>query len=564
MTIARPYQSDAVSTVDATHVRRRACIVVLPTGAGKTVVAALHILAVLARVPDATFLFLQHTEELIEQNMRTVAAITGLACTVVKGFEEDWTGRVVFASVPTLARKDRLKRIPSFTNMIVDECHHGAADGWTRVLDKAVSKNAKLRTLGLSATPERGDGKPLPKALGEIVFKVFIQDLIELGHLVPPRAYSVQLGDAAERIGRLSKASTGEGDQSKVAEILDTPAYNKAVVDQWQARAAGRQTIAFCSTIEHARHVAEAFREAGVRAAAIDYSDKEERRRVVAQFKAGEIDVLTNCLLLTEGFDHQPTGCVIVLRAMIHASTFMQAIGRMLRPVDAERFPGIIKHDAVCLDFAGAAERHRELDEKTTLNPNLVRIDDLEDRHAHAAPIPANDVDAEEEDDSLIPVLHEIDLARSQFRWTDLHGDGRTLLVSGMAGYATVFRAGDEWMGIGQEKDGPIHVLHYGARAHAFAAASDWIRTVENTDMIGRNRRWLDNLPTPKQTAALKRARMDPVRLANMSRYEASCHIVHNAVKRRVVDAARSHLAAVRSAQNAALAAREQARADAA
>ena len=543
MTIARPYQTTALDTVDGHHAKRRGCIVVLPTGAGKTLVGALHILRVRTAHPDSTFLFLQHTEELLEQNMATVAAVTGLRCTIVKGIEDDWSGDVVFASVPTLAQPKRLESMRSFTNMVVDECHHSAAKGWERVLKKARVRNQKLRTLGLSATPERGDGLPLPKELGDIVFKVFIQELIDLGHLVPPRAYSVSLGDAQERIGRLGKSSKGEGDQSEVAKILDTPAYNKAVVEQWLARAKGRPTVAFCSTVEHARHVAEAFREAGVRAAAVDYADKKERRRVIAAYKAGELDVITNCLLLTEGFDHQPTSCVIVLRAMIHVSTFIQALGRALRVVDAERYPGVIKWDAICLDYSGAADRHSELDESTKLATTAISIDDFEakdDGPLQPSMLPANDDEDEEE---FVPVLHQVDLSRSQFRWTDIHGDGRTLLASGLNGFATVFKAGDQWMALGQEKDGPIHIMHHGARAHAFAAACDWIRMVEKDDRAVGNRRWLDNAPTEGQRAALRRNGVDERRIAAMGRYEASCHITHSMAKNRVKAAARAHIA---------------------
>lgn len=544
MAIARPYQNSALDKIDAHHEKRRGCIVVLPTGAGKTLVGALHIMRARARDPEATFLFLQHTEELIEQNMATVAAVTGLRCTIVKGAQEDWTGDVVFASVPTLTREARLKRMPAVSNLIVDECHHSAADGWNRVLSKARVRNQKLRTLGLSATPERGDGMPLPKELGDIVFKVFIQELIDLGHLVPPRAYSVSLGDAQQRIGKLGKSSTGEGDQSKVAEILNTPRYNKAIVEQWLARAKGRPTVAFCSTIQHAKDVAEAFREAGVRAAAVDYNDKEGRRRVLAAYKAGELDVVTNCLLLTEGFDYQPTGCVIILRAMIHVSTFIQALGRALRVVDAERYPGVIKYDAICLDYSGAAERHQELDEQTTLKAVRISIDDFEAKDEMLQPsmLPAND---DEEVDDFVPMLNEIDLGKSQFRWTDIHGDGRTLLASGMSGYATVFKAGDQWMALGQEKDGDIHIMHHGARAHAFAAACDWIRMVEKDDRVVGNRRWLDNAATDGQRSALRRSGIDEGQLRTMGRYEASCRIVHSMVANRVRNAARRHLAGI-------------------
>lgn len=154
MAIARLYQQQAIEKAVTRHKRHRAATLVLPTGAGKTVVAAFFILQTLLSNPDATFLFLQHTEELLEQNMSTVARITGLSCSVVMADSNDWTGRVVFASVPTLSRAARLNELGSFSNLIADECHHSAAPSWMRIIDRARKLNAKLRILGLSATPE--------------------------------------------------------------------------------------------------------------------------------------------------------------------------------------------------------------------------------------------------------------------------------------------------------------------------------------------------------------------------------------------------------------------------
>lgn len=540
MTIARPYQDTALNVVDDNHARDKDCIVVLPTGAGKTLVGALHILRVRIGNPTATFLFLQHTEELIEQNMATVAAVTGLHCTIVKGPIDDWSGDVVFASVPTLTREARLASMKACTNLIVDECHHSAATGWERVIRRAREVSPSQRALSLSATPDRADGLPLPPELGDIVYRVYVQELIDLGHLVQPRAFSVSLGDTKQRIALLGNKAKGEGDQSEVAKILDTPKYNKAVVEQWLARAKGRPTVAFCSTVEHAKHVAEAFCAAGVRAAAVDYRDQEERRRVIAAYKDGELDVITNCLLLTEGFDYQPTSCVIVLRAMIHVSTFMQALGRALRVVDAERYPGVIKWDAICLDYSGAAERHQQLDESTVLPTAIIDIDDFE---SHAVEPREHEADNDDDDDDdFAPELREIDLANAQFRWTDIHGDGRTLLASGLRGYATIFKAGGQWMAVGQEKDKEAHIVHHGAQYHAFAAACDWIRLVETDDRAVGNRRWLDNKPSDGQKKVLRNMGLRDTNIETMTRYEASCQITYSMAKKDVLQVARQHL----------------------
>jgi superfamily II DNA or RNA helicase len=542
--IARPYQEEAVSKAVDHLVKRRAATLVLPTGAGKTVIAAFFVLRILEANPDATFLFLQHTEELLVQNMETLARITGITCSVVMADKNDWSGQAVFASVPTLSKVKRLGDLGAYSHMLVDECHHSAADSWLRVIHRATKRNPKLRILALSATPDRGDGKPLSKALGKIVHRVYIQELIDLGHLVPPRAFSVVMGDAVDRISGLRGKDAGSGDQTEVAKILDTKIYNEAVVAQWKARADGRPTVAFCSTVEHAKHVAEAFNAAGIPAAAIDHRDKEARRQAISDYKAGRIKVLTNCLLLTEGFDFQPTSCVIVLRAMLHPSTFIQALGRALRVVDAEKHPGVLKYDAVCLDFSGAASRHSELDTATILLRDVVDLHDLaanDDQPAERVEaIPAETAEIE---DTFVPTLESVNLVASQFRWTDIHRDGRTLLASGLSGFAALCPAGPHWVAFGREWDGEVTILHYGARGTAFAAASDWIRRYEKDDRATGNRRWLNDPVTEKQFRLLQAKGYQKADIALMNKYEASCQITYINERERVLTAIRDYLA---------------------
>lgn len=543
MAIPRPYQDESVGKAVNHLVKRRAATLVLPTGAGKTNIAAFFMRRVLAEQPDATFLFLQHTEELLEQNMATIARVAGIPCSIVMAASNDWSGQAVFASVPTLSKTQRIVEMRSFTHMIVDECHHSAAESWVRVIDKARRRNPSMRILGLSATPDRGDGRPLPKSLGAIVHRIYIQELIDLGHLVPPRAFSVVMGDAVDRISHLRNKDAGSGDQTEVAKILDTPVYNDAVVAQWKARADGRPTVAFCSTVEHAKHVAEAFQAAGVEARAIDHKDKEGRRQAIAEFKAGRVKVLTNCLLLTEGFDHQPTGCVIILRAMLHPSTFIQALGRALRIVDAEKHPGVIKYDAVCIDFSGAAVRHNELDTMTLLPREEVDLHDLAANDDEPLDATGISLEAEdEEEQNFVPVLEPIDLVASQFRWTDIHRDGRTLLVSGLTGYAAMCPAEDHWIAFGRQWDGNMRILHYGARANAFAAASDWIRTIEKDDRAVANRRWLNDPLTDKQRRMLSAKGYDRADVDLMNKYEASCHITYMKERKDVTSEVRTYL----------------------
>jgi superfamily II DNA or RNA helicase len=555
--LPRPYQSVALEKARKRVKKDRRATLVLPTGAGKTVVAGLWVKERNekgGRKPRR-FLVLQHTKELVAQNLGTIERISGLPCSVVMGKKNDWSGSVVFANVPTLARYDRLAQMGEFTDLIVDECHHSAAPGWERIIRQAAHNNPDIAVLGMSATPERADGKPLPPELGEIVHRIFIQELLDEGHLVPPRAFCVNLG-VDDELARLDISN--DNDQVGVAKILDTPAFNRAVVDQWRARAENRPTIAFCSTIEHAKNVAAAFLEQGIEARTVDKDTPAgERDETVRAFKAGEFPVLCNCLVLTEGFDHTPTSCVIVLRAMIHLSTFLQAIGRGMRVVNAEEFPDVVKWDMVLLDCAGAAARHTELDEKTALRHEDVDARDPVEKKAEEAAAEAATSEQADDGGLVVPILEEINLKRSQFRWTDIHGDGRTLLVSGGHGFSAVLqgRRGDPhcWVAVGRTTAtkpwGPMEIVHVGSRKQAFAAAADYIRTIEQDDTRLDNRRWLNEARTERQADKLRGYGCPEEIVDILNKYEASCRIVYYGQFESVRNAVRAHLARIQEAE---------------
>ncbi len=153
--LARPYQSTSLEKARKRIRRDRRAVLVLPTGAGKTFVAALWIKERKEKAghQKRRFLVLQHTKELVVQNLRTIEKVTGLKCSIVMGKKNDWSGDVVFANVPTLARYDRLAQMGEFTDLVVDECHHSAAPGWERIIRQALYNNQDTIVLGMSATP---------------------------------------------------------------------------------------------------------------------------------------------------------------------------------------------------------------------------------------------------------------------------------------------------------------------------------------------------------------------------------------------------------------------------
>ena len=149
---------------------------------------------------------------------------------------------------------------------------------------------------------------------------------------------------------------------SEVDAIMNKSPVTDAVIGHWQEKASDRQTVVFCSTLDHAANVTAAFRHAGIKVSMIqgDMPDTE-RKSILAAYDQGDIQVIVNVAVLTEGWDHPPTSCVVLLRPSSYKSTMIQMVGRGFRLA-----PG--KADCLVLDFGGNVMRHGPVDD---LGPNL-------------------------------------------------------------------------------------------------------------------------------------------------------------------------------------------------
>ncbi len=137
----------------------------------------------------------------------------------------------------------------------------------------------------------------------------------------------------------------------------------------WREKAGDRQTVVFSSTVDHAENVADAFNANGIPAAVVHGDlDDATRRATLAAYDAGDIQVVVNVAVLTEGWDHPPTSCVVLLRPSSYKSTMIQMIGRGLRTVDPEEHPGVIKTDCIVLDFGTSTLIHGSLEQDVDLD----------------------------------------------------------------------------------------------------------------------------------------------------------------------------------------------------
>ena len=377
--------------------------------------------------------------------------------------------------------------------------------------------NSEARILGVTATPNRGDRKGLREVFDNVADQVRLSELIASGHLVPPRTFVIDVGVQDEL--RSVRKTMSDFDMGEVAAIMDRTPVTDEVIRHWKETAGDRQTVAFCSTVAHAEHVTEAFRTAGVPAALI-HGDlpAETRKTLLARYAAGKIQVIINVAVLTEGWDHPPTSCVVLLRPSSYKSTMIQMVGRGLRIVDPEEHPGIVKTDCIVLDFGTSSLIHGTLEQDVDLDGKL----DPGEAPTKTCPscqaeIPlastecplCGEVFPREEDgagEGVDPLLlsgftmTEIDLLdRSSFAWVDLFGSDDALMATGFTAWGGIFWLDGIWYAIGGAKGRRPRLLGVGERTICLAQADDWLNTHESDESAFKSRAWLQLPPTEKQ-----------------------------------------------------------------
>lgn len=311
----REYQKEAFYEVRRRFKKGdRSVVMVLPTGGGKTVLGAslAHSLAGKRRV-----LWVAHRKELVDQAVATLDRLGERAGMLTSWGKADSDAQFQVSSVQALRYVNAIP--PGVGVMVWDEAHHALGDDWNRLAQQASEKNVKL--LGLTATPERADGRGLSPTFCSMVVGATRRNLIREGFLVPTDVFAP--------------------DRPIDDGIADAP------VSLWEKHTPGTRTIVFCTSVERAMQVAEEFQ---VRKHAAEFIEGNmalsEREAILERFATGRTRVLCNCQILTEGFDLPPVQTVVLARKVGSASLYLQMIGRGSRPHKG-------KKRSVCLDLAG-------------------------------------------------------------------------------------------------------------------------------------------------------------------------------------------------------------------
>lgn len=268
----------------------RRVLIQLATGGGKTVMAAAVIRAAVALARRAQFIV--HRRELIKQTSKSFDVSHLAHGFVASGYRFDPAAEVLLAGVQTLV--NRLAALLPPHLIILDEAHHCTAATWDTVL--AAYPDAWI--IGLTATPERLDGRGLNEHFDVMVTGPTEAWLIEQGFLSPFDYYAPHRPDLSE-VGDVG----GDYNRAGAAAVMDRPKLVGDMVEHYQRLAPGERGIVFAVNRQHSRNIAQAFTDAGVRAAHIDSTMTGERDRIMEAFEAGEIEMLTNVDLFDEGLD---------------------------------------------------------------------------------------------------------------------------------------------------------------------------------------------------------------------------------------------------------------------
>ena len=351
----RDYQTECLEAILARYrdgVRRQ--VVCLPTGTGKTVIFASFPGFFKMR---KRMLVLAHREELLEQARDKVTdANPNLRVAIEQAARKaDDNADVVVASVATLGRRNtkRLERLDpdQFYLLVVDEAHHATAETYRRVLDHfgALTSDTRKLLVGFTATPKRGDNQGLSAVFQEIVFSRSLPEMIETGYLSPVAAYRVETDVDLSRVrARLGDFATGQ-----LSAAVNIDERNEIVIDVFRKHLSDRRTLIFCVDVAHAEDLAAAFRRAGIEAAAVTgKTPGEARRATLDAFSRGATQVLTNCMVLTEGYDESAIAGIILARPTKSSLLYTQMIGRGTR-----LHPG--KDNVTIIDIVDVTRDHR-------------------------------------------------------------------------------------------------------------------------------------------------------------------------------------------------------------
>ncbi len=341
----RPYQDGLITDVRAEISRNPNVMMQLATGAGKTRIFSE--MTRLATEKKNKVWIVVPRNELLRQTSAQLSAIGVPHGMISAKSKESRAFGTHVVSKDTLLRRVKAGKIKTWPRLIIVDEAHLSIDQQLFIRENAP---AGTRFIGVTATPERLDGRGLNELYDSIVYGPTLKDLIELRYLCQMKYYAIPGYD-----GSALKSKDFAGTEVK-ADVLDAilkarQVYGNAI-SHYRKHADGKPCIVFCRSVKIAEETAQRFRDAGYRFESIDGNMTDRTREALIDgVKQGRLQGLTSCELITYGLDVPRVECIIMLRPTLSRALFCQMIGRGLRPS-----PG--KESCVILDHVGNLLEH--------------------------------------------------------------------------------------------------------------------------------------------------------------------------------------------------------------
>lgn len=372
----RGYQTEAINSAFQAWEDNQSTLIVLPTGTGKTVVAA----EIINRVQPKRTLFLAHREELIFQATKTIQRYTYLSCEIEMA--DLWAGANLWDGFPVVVStiqtqiagkkdRERMTRFDpnDFALVVVDEAHRVTANSYRRVLNH-YKKNPDLKILCLTATPDRADEEALGQMIDSVAYDYEILDAINDGYLVPIEQQMVTI-EGLDFSG--VRTTAGDLNGADLQVVMEAEKNLQGIAAASLEIIGDRRTLVFTAGVKQAEVLCEIFNRHKPEMAGwvCGTTPKPERRDLLNRFSDGRTQVVVNCNCLSEGFDNPGVEVVIQARPTKSRSLYAQQCGRSTRPLTGvidyletaeERKAAIAasaKPSALIVDFVGNAGRHK-------------------------------------------------------------------------------------------------------------------------------------------------------------------------------------------------------------
>jgi superfamily II DNA or RNA helicase len=386
----RDYQHEAAMAILREWGMVPSTLVVMPTGCGKTILFA----DVIRRMFPLKAIVLAHREELIFQARDKIQAVTGFDVEIEMADARACMGgglfdgpQVIVSTIQTqTAGGDGGGRMGKFDPndfgvLIVDECHHAVADTYRRAI-AYYRTNPDLRVLGVTATPDRADEEALGQVYETVAFDYDLHNAIRDGWLVPIEQQIVEV----EGLDFSSVRTTaGDLNGADLAAVMEYEKNLHGIADPTLQIISDRRALVFAASVAHAERLADIFNRhrPGTAGWLCGKTEKEDRRRILADFAAGRLRIVVNVGVLTEGFDDPGVEVIVMGRPTKSRSLYAQMVGRATRPL-----PGLVdglptpdaRRDAIarspkpaCLviDFVGNSGRHKLVSTADILGGNV-------------------------------------------------------------------------------------------------------------------------------------------------------------------------------------------------